>query len=135
MVPWYAVIVLMVTSGFFSGALVYVWRKPRKAVEVDRTQKEVRPLNVFDAYSDSDLAKLRKEVADSVKTYREYGSRLLTEDKARELRKIDDEIEARKNAKLALEETKRTEHERDIAIFDTVYGHILSDTEKKKRIK
>lgn len=130
MVPWYAVIVLMATSGFFSGALVYVWRKPRKVVEVDRTQKEVRPLNVFDAYSDSDLAKLRKEAADSVRIYREYGSRLLTEDKARELRKIDDEIEARKNAKLALEEAALSQTAREMAIFDTVFDNL-----DKKEIK
>lgn len=134
MVPLWVVILLMATAGFFGGALGYILRRPRTIKEVDRAEKkEPRPLNVFDAYSDKELEDLREKAARSAQYYRDVGSRLMTDEYVKELRKLDDEIEARKNTKLALEESRRTQHERDIAIFDTIYGEVLRNVKSKEK--
>lgn len=129
--PLWGFILLWATGILTGGLMVYLWG-PRRTVEVDRTE-ENRPLNVFDAYSDKELERLRKEVAQRVQSHMRYNSSSsITEEKVRELRKIDDEIQARANAKLALEESKVTQIEREIAMFDAAYGHLLSNAEKKE---
>ncbi len=132
MIPWWATLVLMATTGFFSGVFTYIL-KPRKVKGVDRTValKEVRSLNVFDAYSDAEMKTLRKEAAERVKTHRKYGhSSSVLEEKVKELRKIDDEIQARENAKIAIEQAALSQTAREMAMFDTVFDNL-----DKKEIK
>ena len=130
--PLWGVFIIVIVASIFSGALTYALLGPRQTVEVDRTpKKEVRPLNIFDAYSDKEMKDLRDEAARLVRYYREIKAGPITIDnQVKKLREIDDEIQARANAKLALEESKRTQHERDIAIFDTVYGEVIKQTDK-----
>jgi len=130
MVPTWVLFISIILSMWAGAGLMAFLRTPRKTAEVDRTdKKETRPLNVFDAYSDKDLQKQREETARTIQAYRKM--RYTAEPQIRYLREIDDEIQARANAKLALEEDKRTAHERDIAIFDSVYGEVLKHTNKE----
>lgn len=93
MVPlWYAVVAAFLAY-FLGSAMTWMITRRRKVVEVDRTEKkEVRPLNVFDAYSDKEMIELRAEAARQVKTYHKYSnSTSLLRDQVNVLRKIDDE--------------------------------------------
>lgn len=139
MVPLWQTILLIVGAYIMGGSTMYAFMRTsrfKKVVQtVEEPKPEPRPLNVFDAYSDEELAKLRTKTAKNVREYRDGGYQNLTLQEVKKLRQFDDEIEARNIKKIALEETRRGQHERDMAIFDTVYGEILKGVEHKKEIK
>lgn len=128
---WYVIGCIVVSWLLGVGMTYFFLRTNRGSKEIEQSStKQTRPLNKFDAYSDKELQLQRDEAARQVRSYLKHGYN--ANKKIEYLREVDDEFEARNNAKLAAESDRRTQHEREIAIFDTVYGEVLKNADKKE---
>ena len=126
MIPWIAVVVMVIWAAIGG----YVFRGL-----VDR-RRENSGRHEFNAYSDEQMLAARETVAGVVRHRLANDLRNIAGSHIRELARMDREIARRakrqKTETLMIEESKKDEHARLIAEFDSVYGMILNDTKKEK---